>query len=60
MKYPSCERCVLEIKVQAACLRLDNCPRRLGRSGIVAPLISRAAADPKADPTTRAARDRWS
>jgi hypothetical protein len=51
VEYLSCERCGLEIKVQAAYLRLENCPRRLGRSAIVSPLVSRApTTDPKATP----------
>ena len=54
MEYLSCERCGLEIKVQAAYLRLDNCPRCLGRSAIVAPLGTRT---PTTDPTTTPAQN---
>ena len=54
MEYLSCERCGLEIKVQAVYLRLDNCPRCLGRSAIVSPLVSRA---PTTDPTTTPVRN---
>ena len=38
MAYLNCGRCGLEIKIQAAYLRIDNCPRCLARSAIVAPL----------------------
>jgi len=54
VEYLSCERCGLEIKVQAAYLRLDNCPRCLGRSAIVAPLGTRT---PTTDPTTTPAQN---
>jgi hypothetical protein len=54
VEYLSCERCGLEIKVQAAYLRLNNCPRCLGRSTIVSPLVSRA---PTTDATTTPARN---
>lgn len=38
MAYLTCGRCGLEIKIQAAFLRIANCPRCLARSAIVAPL----------------------
>lgn len=38
MAYLNCGRCGLEIKIQAAYLRIDNCPRCLARSATVAPM----------------------
>jgi hypothetical protein len=54
VEYLSCKRCGLQIKVQAAYLRLDSCPRCLGRSAIVSPLIGRGPAAA----TTSATRNR--
>lgn len=34
-----CPRCGLRIKVRAAFLLMENCPRCLGRRRIVAPLV---------------------
>ena len=49
MAYLNCGRCGLEIKIQAAFLRLDNCPRCLARTAIVSPLVvSRRALTPAA------------
>jgi hypothetical protein len=67
----TCGRCGLEIKIQAAFLRIDNCPRCLARSAIVSPLVLSArppapagwrdvaASDRRAGPhrATPAARD---
>jgi hypothetical protein len=39
MAYLNCGRCRLEIKIQAAFLRLENCPRCLARAAIVSPLV---------------------
>ena len=39
MSYLNCGRCGLEIKIQAAFLRLDNCPRCLARTATVSPLV---------------------
>jgi hypothetical protein len=38
MAYLNCGRCGLEIKIQAAYLRMDNCPRCLARGAIAAPM----------------------
>jgi hypothetical protein len=59
MSHLSCERCGLQIKIRAAFLRIDNCPRCLARSATVAPLalysggihpVARRAAQPAARP----------
>ncbi|MEA2153925.1 MAG: hypothetical protein QOE11_65 [Solirubrobacteraceae bacterium] len=39
MAYLNCGRCGLEIKIRAAFLRLENCPRCLARSAVVSPLV---------------------
>jgi hypothetical protein len=39
MAYLTCGRCGLEIKIRAAFLRIENCPRCLARSAIVSPLV---------------------
>ena len=39
MAYLHCERCGLEIKIQAAFLRVENCPRCLARTATISPLI---------------------
>lgn len=51
MEVLSCERCGLEIRIQAAYLRLVNCPRCLGRGAIVSPLTGRAVPGTPARPT---------
>lgn len=38
MAVLSCGRCGLQIRIQAAFLRIENCPRCLARSATVAPL----------------------
>ena len=38
MAFQSCGRCGLEIKIQAAYLRIENCPRCLARSVSVVPM----------------------
>jgi hypothetical protein len=49
MAYLNCGRCGLEIKIQAAYLRLENCPRCLARAAIVSPMVvSRGALAPAA------------
>jgi hypothetical protein len=51
MAYLHCGRCSLEIKIQAAFLRLENCPRCLARAALVSPLVpapSRRAVPPRA------------
>jgi len=60
VQYLSCERCGLAIKLQTAYLRLENCPHCLRGSGIVSPPVSRAAADPMAEPTACATWNRRS
>lgn len=50
MAYLNCGRCGLEIKIQAAFLRLENCPRCLARAAIVSPMVvSTSALAPAAD-----------
>lgn len=39
MAYLNCGRCGLEIKVQAAFLRAENCPRCLARTATVMPMV---------------------
>ena len=39
MAYLTCGRCGLEIKIRAAFLRIENCPRCLARAAIVSPLV---------------------
>lgn len=38
MPYLSCGRCGLQIKIQAAYLRIANCPRCLARAAMIAPM----------------------
>lgn len=38
MPYLSCGRCGLQIKIQAAYLRIANCPRCLARAATIAPM----------------------
>lgn len=38
MSYLQCRRCGFQIRIQAAFIRVENCPRCLGRSAIVSPL----------------------
>ena len=38
MSYLNCGRCGLQIKIQAAYLRIENCPRCLARNGVVSPM----------------------
>ena len=38
MPYLSCGRCGLQIKIQAAYLRIANCPRCLARTAMIAPM----------------------
>ena len=38
MPYLRCERCALQFKIQAQCMRVENCPRCLARSAVVVPL----------------------
>ncbi|MFP5362644.1 MAG: hypothetical protein ACLGI5_07930 [Thermoleophilia bacterium] len=38
MSYLQCRRCGLQIKIQAPFLRVENCPRCLGRTATVSPL----------------------
>ncbi len=45
MLYLCCRRCGLEIKIQAEFLRMENCPRCLGRSATVTPLVTSANAE---------------
>ena len=54
----TCGRCGLEIKIQAAFLRIDNCPRCLARSAIVSPLVLSARASTPAGWGDVAASDR--
>ncbi len=42
MSYLNCRRCGLQIKIQAAYLSIDNCPRCLARSATVSPMIRTA------------------
>jgi hypothetical protein len=44
MSHLYCERCGLQVKIRAAFLHIDNCPRCLARRAIVAPLILSAGA----------------
>ncbi len=39
MAFLSCARCGLEISIQVASLRLEDCPRCLARSARVVPLV---------------------
>lgn len=39
MAYLNCGRCGLEIKVQAAFQRVENCPRCLARTATVMPMV---------------------
>lgn len=39
MSYLTCGRCGLEIKIQAAFLRIESCPRCLARGATVAPMV---------------------
>jgi hypothetical protein len=39
MPHLYCGRCGLEIKIQTACLRIDNCPRCEARSATVTPMV---------------------
>lgn len=48
MAFLNCGRCGLQIKVQAAYLRIDNCPRCLARSMIVTPMSASANGVPHA------------
>lgn len=38
MAYLNCGRCGLEIKIQAAYLRIENCPRCLARDATLTPM----------------------
>ena len=49
MAYLTCGRCGLEIKIRAAFLRIENCPRCLARTAIVSPLVLSARALTPAD-----------
>jgi hypothetical protein len=41
MPYLNCGRCGLQIKVQPAFLRMENCPRCLARSATKMPMVLR-------------------
>lgn len=43
MPYLYCDRCRLQIRIQAAFMRIENCPRCLARSATVTPLELSAA-----------------
>jgi hypothetical protein len=56
MSHLSCKRCGLQIKIRAAFLRIDNCPRCLARSATVSPLaLHSGGIHPVARRTTQAA-----
>ncbi len=42
MAYLNCGRCGLEVRIQAAYLLIQNCPRCLARSATVAPMTLNA------------------
>ena len=42
MSYLQCSRCGLQMRVQALFVPVENCPRCLGRSATVSPLVQSA------------------
>lgn len=55
MAYLNCGRCGLRIRIQAAYLKMDNCPRCLARNATVVPMtLSSGAVTPAAGWGSRA------
>jgi hypothetical protein len=42
MSYLLCDRCGLQIKIQATFMHVENCPRCLARTATVSPLVQSA------------------
>ena len=39
MTYLHCDRCGLQIRIQAPFMRIEHCPRCLARSAVLSPLV---------------------
>ena len=60
MSYLQCRRCGLQIRIQAPFMRVENCPRCLGRTATVSPLEHSAEwMSPATRPRSRERSDRF-